>query len=155
MNCDISSDSTPIWVPSPSIFEKDSLPPPVAFVNVPNNLSLSHFASQGTPNDSVSQYYCENEASLSVLHEDGDDEDDDGNMLDVLPIYSSLVVEKHLRLLNFIPNNAPVPLLSQLKAWCDSDSDKGIYEGFESTFGGNIDYFEYMEEPFVGHHWKS
>ena len=134
LNCDISSDSTPIWVPSPSIFEKDSLPPPVAFVNVPNNLCLSHFESQGTPNDSISQYQFEDEDSLSYLHEDDDDEDNNGSMLDVPPIYLFLVAEKRLMLLNFIPNNAPVPLLSQQKAQCDSDSNKDIYEGLESTF---------------------
>ena len=63
-------------------------------------------------------------------------------MLDMPPIYSPLVAEKKFMLLSFMPHNAAMHSLSQLEAWHDSTSDKEIHKEFESTFVGNIEYFE-------------
>ena len=93
-------------------------------------------------NNCASQYHCENGKSLSFLHEDGDDDNHDDTVLDMPPIYSPLVAEKKFMLLSFMPRNAAMPSLSQLEAWHDSTSDNKIHEGFESTFVGNIEYFE-------------
>jgi hypothetical protein len=125
---------------STTILDIDIIPP---CYQVPTAGSPSHPVVQGAPIVEV----------LAFAHLNSDD-DESVDFMNVLPVVSPLINEKHYLLLCFVHHNSHVPSLAQLTAWCNTAIDSDIDEVFKATFGGNHVYFECVQEPTGGHHWN-
>ena len=109
-----------------TILDIDIIMPPC--YQVPTAGSPSHPVVQVAPIVEVLAFAHLNNDS------DGDVEDYESvDFMNVLPVVSPLINEKHYLLLCFVHHNADVPSLAQFTAWRNTATDSDIDEVFEAT----------------------
>ena len=150
-----SRDSTPLFEPRKGCVPFEIYSIPLA-VLVPEEILLGPSGEQGTPSDTFMPFH-----DMDLENQDNTAEEVaitphilQDNMLDESSVVSALVGEKRNLLLRFVPCNATLPSLEQLKTWQDVASEAQILEGFATVFGRTATSFRHVVESSGDHHWE-